>query len=135
MAESESRRSGGSRLTAGLAALLLLGATPSAAFAPRPCSAYLSSPHRSQVWGSTRSVSSFPVSRPGVRLWAAVPEKGKVRGVQQQQPEPVDAGMGITTPYRDALIKTAFSIVAALVFGAGVWATKGADSGIEYYAG
>lgn len=38
-------------------------------------------------------------------------------------------------PYRDAFVKTAFSVAAALAFGLGVWHFKGADSGLEYYSG
>jgi hypothetical protein len=38
-------------------------------------------------------------------------------------------------PYRDAFVKTAFSVGAALLFGLGVWHFKGADSGLEYYSG
>jgi len=38
-------------------------------------------------------------------------------------------------PYRDAFVKTGFSVGAALLFGLGVWYFKGADSGLEYYSG
>lgn len=38
-------------------------------------------------------------------------------------------------PYRDAFVKTGLSVGSALLFGLGVWAWKGADSGLEYYAG
>lgn len=38
-------------------------------------------------------------------------------------------------PYRDAFVKTGLSVGSALLFGLGVWAWKGPDSGLEYYAG
>lgn len=38
-------------------------------------------------------------------------------------------------PYRDALVKTALSVGAALLFGLGVWQFKGAESALEYYSG
>lgn len=38
-------------------------------------------------------------------------------------------------PYRDAFVKTGISVGSALLFGLGVWAWKGPDSGLEYYAG
>lgn len=38
-------------------------------------------------------------------------------------------------PYRDAFVKTALSVGAALLFGVGVWQFKGAESALEYYSG
>jgi hypothetical protein len=126
----------------GLVGALFFHANPCTCFAPhlRTLAPRLPATARGPERAWTLARLSGARESKGVKLWASVPEKNVVRsgaasGKADGEKETVDAGLGIAPQYREALTKTAISIAMALAFGAGVWTFKGADSGIEYYAG
>lgn len=79
--------------------------------------------------------SAFPTTTTAA-LAASSPKSPPPESGKKRAPAATEVGIfHLEHPYRDAFVKTAFSVAAALAFGLGVWHFKGADSGLEYYSG